>query len=177
MLRQVRLPDYVTLFSLCLGILSMWCSFNHYYAVAILLVPLTVVLDGVDGMIAKAINRQGEFGKHLDLHGDLINFGLTLVVFWLNVSGRTVVDYLVVAFFVATHMIRLASLHFRPADEPNTGMPDTIVVTTISLSYFVGLLPFFPVLFVLGGILMVAPIRVPRLRLRWRNRHPIIMFD
>lgn len=79
--------------------------------------------------------------------------------------------------FLTAHGLRLASLNIRLASEPNQGIPDAIIALVFSLAYFLGLKRFFPVMFVTGAVLMLAPIRLPKPRMAMVNRKFSIRFE
>ena len=166
MLKYVKIPDIVTLCSLLVAIMSIYFSLEGKYNLALGLLPLSAFLDCLDGFTARLIQRQGNFGKELDLLVDLVAFGVTLTVFWLATSQRTIIDILVVMIYLTANALRLAALSIRPVDEPNKGVPDDVNAVAFSIAYFLGLRQLFPVMFVIGAILMLLPIRVPRIRLQ-----------
>ena len=41
-----------------------------------MMVIIAMLMDGVDGRVARALNAQSEFGKELDSFSDVISFGV-----------------------------------------------------------------------------------------------------
>src|SRR5690606_4471827 len=70
------LPSLFTIGNLVLGILSIILVFNGGAETAAMLVILAMLLDGLDGRVARALNVQSEFGKELDSLSDVISFGV-----------------------------------------------------------------------------------------------------
>lgn len=70
------IPSLFTLGSLFLGVLSIILTFNDRPDGAALLVIIAMLLDGLDGRVARALNAQSEFGKELDSLSDVIAFGV-----------------------------------------------------------------------------------------------------
>jgi CDP-diacylglycerol--serine O-phosphatidyltransferase len=65
-----------TIGNLVLGIISIILSFNGEVNNAALLVIIAMLLDGLDGRVARALNVTSEFGKELDSLSDVISFGV-----------------------------------------------------------------------------------------------------
>ncbi|MGZ4123727.1 MAG: CDP-alcohol phosphatidyltransferase family protein, partial [Tumebacillaceae bacterium] len=76
MLVRRALPSVFTIGNLFLGIISIIVAFDGKYDVAALLVIIGMLLDGLDGRVARALNAQSEFGKELDSLSDVISFGV-----------------------------------------------------------------------------------------------------
>jgi CDP-diacylglycerol--serine O-phosphatidyltransferase len=70
------LPSLFTIGNLFLGILSIILVFNNQPERAAVLVIVAMLLDGLDGRVARALNAQSEFGKELDSLSDVISFGV-----------------------------------------------------------------------------------------------------
>lgn len=70
------LPSLFTIGNLVLGILSIILVFNGEAEPAAMLVIIAMLLDGLDGRVARALNVQSEFGKELDSLSDVISFGV-----------------------------------------------------------------------------------------------------
>jgi CDP-diacylglycerol--serine O-phosphatidyltransferase len=70
------IPSMFTIGNLVLGIISIILSFNGEVGGAALLVIIAMLLDGLDGRVARALNVTSEFGKELDSLSDVISFGV-----------------------------------------------------------------------------------------------------
>lgn len=70
------IPNMFTIGNLVLGIISIIFSFNGEVNSAALLVIIAMLLDGLDGRVARALNVTSEFGKELDSLSDVISFGV-----------------------------------------------------------------------------------------------------
>ncbi len=53
---------------------------NSHFAMAALVIGLAVILDGLDGRIARMTNTASEFGRELDSLADVITFGIAPAV-------------------------------------------------------------------------------------------------
>jgi len=70
------IPSLFTVGNLFLGVLSIILVFNNQPERAAVLVIVAMLLDGLDGRVARALNAQSEFGKELDSLSDVISFGV-----------------------------------------------------------------------------------------------------
>jgi len=70
------IPNMFTIGNLVLGVMSIILSFNGEVNSAALLVIIAMLLDGLDGRVARALNVTSEFGKELDSLSDVISFGV-----------------------------------------------------------------------------------------------------
>lgn len=65
-------PNVVSFTALGVGLLSAAAIVNHAYAAGFGLWLLSRILDGLDGVVARAHNKQSDFGGYLDLLLDFI---------------------------------------------------------------------------------------------------------
>lgn len=105
------LPSIFTLGNLFLGILAIIFVFNEKANVAAVLVIVAMLLDGLDGRVARALNVQSEFGKELDSLSDVISFGVAPAFIMYYVAFTDISPYaawVVTAIFPICGAIRLA---------------------------------------------------------------------
>jgi CDP-diacylglycerol--serine O-phosphatidyltransferase len=69
-------PNMFTVGNLFLGIISIILVFQGNPDLAAIMVIVAMLLDGLDGRVARALNAQSEFGKELDSLSDVISFGV-----------------------------------------------------------------------------------------------------
>lgn len=70
------IPSLLTVGNLFMGIIAIILVFNDNPGMAAMMVLIAMLLDGVDGRVARALNAQSEFGKELDSLSDVISFGV-----------------------------------------------------------------------------------------------------
>ncbi|MDF2659149.1 MAG: pssA, partial [Paenibacillus sp.] len=75
------IPSMFTVGNLFLGIIAIILAFNSgadnsNAELAAIFVIVAMLLDGLDGRVARALNAQSEFGKELDSLSDVISFGV-----------------------------------------------------------------------------------------------------
>lgn len=85
------LPNTVTALALCSGLTAIRFAMLAKWELAVLMVLLAAVLDGVDGRIARWARAESRFGAELDSLSDAISFGvapaLILYLWTLNALG------------------------------------------------------------------------------------------
>lgn len=70
------IPNIFTIGNLFLGIVSIILVSNDRPELGAILILTAMMLDGLDGRVARALNVQSEFGKELDSLSDVISFGV-----------------------------------------------------------------------------------------------------
>lgn len=110
MLRK-SLPSMFTVGNLFLGVLAIILVFNNNYERAAIMVIIAMLLDSLDGRVARALNAQSEFGKELDSLSDVISFGVA-PAFIMYVAAFTEMNsataWIVTAIFPICGALRLA---------------------------------------------------------------------
>ena len=70
------LPNLFTTANLFAGFYSIMCAINGNFTVAAATVFVAMVLDGLDGRVARMTNTQSAFGAEYDSLSDMVAFGL-----------------------------------------------------------------------------------------------------
>ncbi len=70
------LPNLFTTGALFAGFYSIVASINHHFELAAIAIFVAMVLDGMDGRIARLTNTQSDFGVQYDSLSDMVSFGL-----------------------------------------------------------------------------------------------------
>ncbi len=73
-IRKLSAADLVTLANALLGFLAITYVVDRRYALAGLLVFVAIVLDGLDGALARRFGSRHEFGRYLDFFADSVSF-------------------------------------------------------------------------------------------------------
>ena len=97
------LPNLFTLASLFSGFYSIVQAMNGRFEYAAVAIFVAMVLDGLDGRIARFTRTQSAFGAELDSLSDMVSFGVApaLVVYvWAlkDFAGMQTVAWLAVCF-------------------------------------------------------------------------------
>lgn len=110
------LPSCFTIGNLFLGIIAIILAFQNSWEYAAIMVIIGMLLDGLDGRVARMLNTQSEFGKELDSLSDVITFGVAPAVImyisafqYMGIGG-----WLVTAIFPICGALRLARFNVHP---------------------------------------------------------------
>jgi CDP-diacylglycerol--serine O-phosphatidyltransferase len=103
-------PNALTLMALCSGLTAIRLALLDRWQFAIAAVVVAMILDALDGRIARLMGATSEFGAQLDSLSDVINFGVTpalIVYIWaLNDTGG--LGWALALVFVMACALRLA---------------------------------------------------------------------
>lgn len=86
MLRSL-IPNFFSVFNLMLGCLAIFFTINAQFRFSALILVMCVVLDAIDGSIARKLNASTPFGARLDTLADFVSFGVlpsTLIFVYLK---------------------------------------------------------------------------------------------
>lgn len=85
--RILKIADIFTIGNLCCGLLAIFYASNEHFSFAIAFMFFALVLDTLDGKIAKFMHQQNLFGKQLDSLADLISFGVAPTFFIIRCAS------------------------------------------------------------------------------------------
>lgn len=116
------LPSLFSLTNLFFGFLSVLMTFHGRYRMAAFLIIIAALMDGLDGLVARATHTPSDFGVELDSLADAVSFGLAtsiLLYFWgMEMAGPPAVFFSFV--FLTAGVLRLARYNVRsrvPSDR------------------------------------------------------------
>ena len=114
------MPNIVTILGLCLGITSIRYALDEKWTIAVSLIVIAAILDGIDGRLARLLNSTSKFGAELDSLVDVINFGVAPALInylWLlHQIPYKGVGWAIVLIYVACSTIRLARFNSKLED-------------------------------------------------------------
>lgn len=165
------IPSLLTIGNLSLGIVAIILVFNEKPELAAMMVIIAMLLDGVDGRVARALNAQSEFGKELDSLSDVISFGVAPAFIMYVVAFQEVnpaAAWIVTAIFPICGALRLARFNVKSGTPGYfIGLPIPAaggVVCTLALFYED--IPVYVLLasMLLTSFLMVSNIKYPNFK-------------
>ncbi|MFN3743118.1 MAG: CDP-alcohol phosphatidyltransferase family protein [Hyphomicrobiaceae bacterium] len=151
---RMLVPNFFTLLSLCAGVTAIRMAIEHRFELAIGLIVIAAILDGVDGRLARALKAQSRFGAELDSLADFINFGVApaIVLFTWGLAGLKGFGWIAVLIFACAMGLRLARFNsMLEVDKPKwhsnyfTGMPAPAGAITVLLPFYINGLGWIPV--------------------------------
>ncbi|MBZ4202235.1 MAG: CDP-diacylglycerol--serine O-phosphatidyltransferase [Methylovulum sp.] len=70
------LPNLFTSGALFSGFYAITSAMNHHFETAVIAIFVAMILDGLDGRVARMTNTQSEFGAQYDSLSDMVSFGV-----------------------------------------------------------------------------------------------------
>lgn len=122
MLRTYRAADLLTLANGAAGTGALFAMLSYietpepwraYLAIALL--PLALALDVADGKVARRRKTDSPFGGELDSLADIVSFGVAPAVLAYGLGMRGGLDVLILLYFVACGISRLARYNVMAA--------------------------------------------------------------
>lgn len=104
------LPNLFTTGALFCGFYSVIAGMNGHFDVASIAIFIAMVLDGLDGRVARLTNTTSAFGEQYDSISDMVSFGMApaLLVFNWAVSSLGKAGWVVAFLYAACAALRLA---------------------------------------------------------------------
>lgn len=168
------LPNLFTTGALFAGFYAIVAAIGSRYEAAAMAIFVAMILDGMDGRIARLTNTQSDFGVQYDSLSDLASFGLApaLVIYHWSLFSMGKLGWLAAFLYAATTALRLARFNTQAASADKQffqGLPSPAAAALIAGMVWLGdsqglangtsiVLFTFP-LTVLTGVLMVSNIR------------------
>jgi len=156
----MKAADILTLGNFSLGLLSILFSIKGSFAIAAFLMLGAVVMDVLDGRLARLMKQSDEFGMHLDSLADLTSFGVAVAVFGFMQGFSCIYCIIILLFFASCGVYRLARFNTEKK-KSFSGVPITVNGVLFPVLYFAGFRYLLPV-YIIMGLLMVSKIQIKK---------------
>jgi len=168
------LPNLFTTGALFAGFYSIITSMNQQFELAAIAIFVAMVLDGMDGRIARMTNTASDFGMQYDSLSDMVSFGLApaLIMYQWALSDIGKLGWLAAFVYTASAALRLARFNTQAASIDKRffqGLPSPAAAAVLAGMIWFGtdlgftdgktMLVFCLPVTILVGILMVSNIR------------------
>lgn len=143
------IPNLTTLVGLCMGLSAIRLALNSEWERSLWLILLAMVIDGLDGRIARFLGASSRFGAELDSLSDFVNFGVTpgLIIYTYSLHSWRAIGWAFVLFFCVCSALRLARFNTMDIEGMEVEKPTP-------KAYFTGVpMPA-------GALLMLIPLMV-----------------
>ena len=152
------IPNFVTIFGLCAGLTAVRSGMAGHYSVAMALLLLAVLLDGIDGKLARMLESSSQFGAELDTLADFFNFGIapTILLYLMFFAGTEFanIGWLALIMFTIACMMRLARFNVALLEDDDTPQDSRFFVGVPAPA--LALLGFLPAFLYLSGWTKIA---------------------
>ena len=137
------LPNLFTTAALFAGFYAVLASMNGSFEKAAVAIFLAMVLDGLDGRVARMTNTQTAFGAEYDSLSDMVAFGLapSLVIYQWALLGLGKFGWLAAFIYTAGAALRLARFNSAIATSDKryfTGLPSPSAAAIVAGTVWVG---------------------------------------
>lgn len=161
------IPNVITLLNLGFGLTSLWFTMQSLYKEAAVCILLAMILDGMDGRLARRLNVTSDFGKELDSLCDLVSFGVApaLLCYGSALYRLGFIGLFISIIFAFCGAIRLARFNVLNIKDYFVGVPITIAGPLLAVFILLSNrlpLGFYPAASLILSYLMVSNIRVPK---------------
>nr|VFJ99260.1 MAG: CDP-diacylglycerol---serine O-phosphatidyltransferase [Candidatus Kentron sp. H]VFJ99386.1 MAG: CDP-diacylglycerol---serine O-phosphatidyltransferase [Candidatus Kentron sp. H]VFK04181.1 MAG: CDP-diacylglycerol---serine O-phosphatidyltransferase [Candidatus Kentron sp. H] len=183
------LPNLFTTAALFAGFYAIVAAMGGRFEAASVAIIVAIVLDGVDGRVARITHTESAFGATYDSLSDMVAFGLApaLVVYEWSLVSLGKPGWLAAFIFTASAALRLArfTVQLDVADKRYfQGLPSPSAAALLAVLVWLGVDYGFsgervavPVSLatILTGVLMVSNIRYYSLKeFDWKGRVPFV---
>lgn len=125
--RRYLVPNAVTVGNMFCGFLAIMYASTGRYEKAVIAILIAILLDGLDGRVARRLNATSKFGIEFDSLSDLVSFGVAPAVMVYHWAFHTLADEFGVAitfFYALCAASRLARFNISAENLKNfTGLP------------------------------------------------------
>jgi CDP-diacylglycerol---serine O-phosphatidyltransferase len=166
------IPSLLTVGNLVLGVVALILSYRGWTSDAALLVVIGMVLDGLDGRVARLLHAESAFGRELDSLSDVVTFGVApaLIMYEVVLQNLGWSGICIAALFPVCGALRLARYNVQQKSTNYfVGLPITAaggILATMAL-YKNVLNPaelILPIGMLILSILMVSQVRYPNFK-------------
>lgn len=169
------LPSMFTVGNLFCGYACIVYTMRGDFTTAAVFIGAAVVLDGIDGRVARMADAASEFGGEFDSLADVISFGVApaILLFGWGLEGLGRLGWAVGFLYVTAAALRLARFNVQPGSVDKRyfiGMPSPAAAGVLASTVFA-----WPVGFPVAGAswIALAVVLVPALlmvsRIRFRS--------
>lgn len=149
------LPNAFTTAALFCGFYAIVMAMNQRFEHATWAIFIAMVLDGLDGRVARLTNTQSEFGAQYDSLSDMVSFGAApaLVIYEWSLRGLGKLGWIAAFVYCAGAALRLARF--------NTN------IEVVDKRFFQGLPSPAAAALVAGFILMMGDLEISGMEMPW----------
>ncbi len=173
------LPNLMTISAMCSGLTGIRFAVSGQFQIAVALILLAAILDGLDGRLARLLRSESEMGAELDSLVDFVNFGVApgLTIYLWGLHGLQSGGWIATLIYAACCLLRLARFNIgnRPSADKTTatsftGVPSPAGAMLAMLPMYVSFMwpsapqlppPLLALYMALIGALMISRVSTP----------------
>ena len=173
------IPNVFTVLAICAGLSAVRMALEDRFEMAIGLILVAALLDGLDGRVARMMKAASKFGAELDSLADAINFGVVpvMVLYLYVLDEARQFGWIAALLFAIACVLRLARFNVMSGDAARPkwqqayfiGIPAPAGAALVLLPIYLGFLGVSPdwftasivsVYVMIIGLLMVSNLPV-----------------
>ena len=143
------LPNLMTLLGLCIGLSAIRFGMQDRYGAAVIAIAVSMVIDGLDGRLARMLKATSRLGAELDSLSDFLCFGVApaLLLYMWSLQSLGAMGFLPPLMFASSMALRLARFNAALDSAPKaafaynffTGVPAPAGAALALFPLFLGL--------------------------------------
>lgn len=165
---RAQIANILTFTNLFLGGLAIIEGPKSNVHLCLLLIFTAALLDRFDGMIARKLKTESEFGKQLDSMSDIISFGVApaLLIYHGVLHEFGIPGTFFTVLYIGCGAFRLVRFNLSQANGYFTGLPITVAGCIATFSFL--FIPYFPpqvfiFMIIILSFLMISSIKVKKI--------------
>jgi CDP-diacylglycerol---serine O-phosphatidyltransferase len=165
---KAQTANILTIVNLSLGVLGVLFILKGELHTSLLMIFLAAFFDRFDGMIARKLHIESEFGKQLDSLCDLISFGIApaFLLYQAVIFNYGHAGIWFTIIYILCGAIRLARFNVTEFTGSFIGLPITVSGCMLTVSYLaINYIPGFIFMFLLLilSFLMISTFQVKKM--------------
>ncbi|ETA53878.1 CDP-diacylglycerol--serine O-phosphatidyltransferase [Ponticoccus alexandrii] len=169
------LPNLVTISAICAGLSAIRFGYEGDFELAVRLVLVACLLDGLDGRIARLTKSESPIGAELDSLADFLNFGVApaLVIYHWALQDLARAGWIAVLSYSICCVLRLARFNVDsrlekegPGTDYFVGVPSpagaVLVLLPMFISFLFSDLPLPAPALIAGHVVLVGLLMISR---------------
>ena len=183
------LPNIFTTASLFAGFYAIVQAMNGLFDHSAIAIFIALILDGLDGRVARLTNTESDFGAEYDSLSDMVSFGIApaIVIYGWGLTGIGKVGIAAAFVYASCAALRLARFNVQSGISSNKffiGLPSPAAAALIagfvwsaqSLESSIWLSIFTALLTACAGLLMVSNFKYPSFKsIDLRGKVPFVV--
>lgn len=171
-----HLANMITLSNLVFGFLSLRATVLGNYKLAALFILISVVMDSLDGRVARHFDAVGDIGKNLDSLSDLVSFGVApaMLAYVAYMRQFDIAGIIVAILFCLAGSYRLARFNSSIPEDHFVGVPITFAGGLVAIFAVLGshihVYAWYGIMLGLSA-LMISYLKVPKTGTKKQSEH------
>lgn len=112
-------PNILTILALCAGLTALRFALQSKWEPAVLAIVVAIILDGLDGRLARFLQGATKFGAELDSLSDMVAFGVApaVIIYLWTLADLRGVGWIIAMGYAVCCALRLARFNTAKASE------------------------------------------------------------